>query len=218
MCGYLGCEPVSGMVCSGLGIIRHKYHCSTTEVPKHVDMCLNPTLHIHLWTSLCVGVHAIRQHTNKPTNKYTVFDSSVSRSTMYSLSPAQSTSMLFPGFRGMCMMARFFSVYCWEWRGNLEIHKRLLSGRAVFLAVLQLKEFRRKPVAVKFLGYPLIIWHPRVDIWTCFSGKSKTSNSVSIFPSTGHCSLASLARLGTVAIVFREPLKIRAMLRWLSPC
>ena len=111
----LGRVPVSGVVHTGLEIVRHQHNGSTTEILKHIHMDL--VFHIHPETGFRISIHTEGQNTNKQINQNCF---AVSLSMMYSLSPAQSTSIRSPVFPGMCMVALSFSAYFWKWKQNWE--------------------------------------------------------------------------------------------------
>ena len=61
----LGAVPVIGMVHTGLKVVRHQHDGRTAKILEHIDVDVDPVLHIHTQASFCVSIHTEGQNTDK---------------------------------------------------------------------------------------------------------------------------------------------------------
>ena len=145
------------MIYSGLEVVRHRHNGRTAEVPEHINVDMDPVLHIHSQVSLCVSIHAERKNSNTQIHRKRFFGIPVYEVQFVS-GPVHLKSATGPS--GDVHGCTLFLCVLLEVIAELRVHEWLFAQLAALLTVLHLEQLGRHSAPDQLFGYLLKVRHP----------------------------------------------------------
>jgi hypothetical protein len=153
----LGCIPVIGVVYSGLEVVRYQHNRRAAEVLEHIDVDMDPVLHIHPQATFRIGVHTEGQNANKQVDG-NCFSGVPVHDVQFISGPVHLNPVT--GLSGDVHGGTLLLGKLLEMEAELGIHEGLFAQLTALLAVLHPEELEGHAVTGQLFGYLLEVRHP----------------------------------------------------------